>query len=117
MGKHLNPLEKEVLIRRYQANPNVNIDDFCMVNNISVTAFKNWQKKYSEQGIEGLISKASGSEITELLPDGIDPTVENIKRELIKVRIENERLKKNYTVMKKETGELVFKALRKKSLK
>lgn len=57
MGVRLNPLEKEVLIKRYQARPGTDINDFCEINGISITAFKKWLKQYSEEGIEGLITK------------------------------------------------------------
>jgi len=90
----LNPLEKEVLIKLYKRNPGVRIMDFCSANNVSDTAFKSWLKKYDEEGIEGLYrSKKS----PPLLPEGIDETAENYKREVIRLRIELERLKKNYT--------------------
>lgn len=94
MAAHLNPLEKEAMVRRYLSNPGVDINLFCEVNNVSVTAFKNRLKAYTEQGIEGLITKRKGSEVPELLPEGMDPTNENLKRELMKARIEIERYKK-----------------------
>jgi len=94
MGNILNPLEKEVLIKLYRRSPGVKLGEFCRANNVSDTAFKNWMKKYDEQGLEGLYRSKKAP---ELLPDGIDKTVENYKRELIKTRLELERLKKNYT--------------------
>ena len=115
MGVHLNPLEKEALIKRYCSNPDVNINDFCNVNNVSITSFKKWLQKYSEEGIEGLISKEKGSEVTQVLADGIEPTTENLKREIMKLRIENERLKKNYIVQKMPDGSMVYKRLKEKS--
>jgi len=33
----------------------------------------------------------------DVLPEGVDRTEENYKREILKLRIENERLKKNYS--------------------
>lgn len=117
MGAHLNPLEKEVLIKRYLSNPGVNINDFCDVNNVSVTAFKNWLRKYHEQGIEGLVTKRNGDESQMVLPEGIDSTEENLKREIMKLRIENERLKKSYSVETTPDGEKVFRRLREKSTK
>ena len=117
MGAHLNPLEKEVLIRRYLSNPNVDINLFCEVNNVSITAFKNWLKKYNEQGIEGLVSKRKGEEMLGLMPEGMDPTNENLKRELMKARIEIERFKKNYTVETTPDGDTVFRRLKEKNTK
>ena len=44
------------------------------------------------QGLEGL-SRAD-AQTGDVLPEGIDRTEENYKREILKLRIENERLKK-----------------------
>ena len=117
MGVRLNPLEKEVLIKRYQANPGTDINDFCEINGISVTAFKNWLKKYSEEGIEGLITNGRGSEVQIILPEGVEQTQENLKREIMKLRIENERLKKNYCVETGQDGEKVFRRLKERNTK
>ena len=114
MGKQLNPLEKEFLIRRYKDNPKIKLSDFCTVNGISDTAFKKWLQQYEEAGIEGL---ARGSRMTNILPEGMDRTTENLKREILKLRIENERLKKNYIVKMKEDGTKEFIRLKAKNLK
>lgn len=42
-----------------------------------------------------------------MLPEGIDRTEEAYKREILKLRIENERLK-NYTVRTREDGTSMF---------
>lgn len=117
MAAHLNPLEKEALIRRYLSNPGVDINLFCEVNNVSISAFKTWLKLYTEQGIEGLITKRKGSEVPELLPEGMDPTNENLKRELMKARIEIERYKKNYTVETTPNGDAAFRRLKERNTK
>lgn len=38
---HLNPLKKEFLIERHKSNQTVKMHDFCITNNVSITAFKN----------------------------------------------------------------------------
>lgn len=38
MGKHLNPLEKEFLIRKYKSNPRLKMTDFCIANDISISS-------------------------------------------------------------------------------
>ena len=48
MAKHLNPLEKEFLIKRYKSNMTIKLRDFCINNDISITAFKKWIKQYEE---------------------------------------------------------------------
>lgn len=87
----LNPLEKEMLIKLYRRNHDVKISDFCSANNVSQAAFSQWVKKYEAEGLTGLYrSKKTPS----ILPEGIDETEENLRRELIRTRIELERLKK-----------------------
>ena len=112
---HLNPLEKEVLIKRYRSNPKIRIQDFCITNNVSVSAFKKWLKQYEEDGIEGL-ARADKTTL-EVLPEGIDRTEEAYKREILKLRIENERLKKNYMLQTKEDGTQEFIRLKPKNSK
>jgi hypothetical protein len=91
MSNILNPLEKEMLVKLYRRSPGVKISDFCRANNVSDAAFKSWIKKYDAEGLEGLYRS---KKMPELLPAGVDKTVENYKRELIKTRLELERLKK-----------------------
>lgn len=92
MAKHLNPLEKEFLIRKFKGNQRVKLSDFCTANNISDAAFRRWLKQYDEGGLEALAR--ADSEVQQILPDGIDRTEEAYRREIIRLRIENERLKK-----------------------
>ena len=53
MAKHLNPLEKEFLIRRYRSNQRISIKDFCESNGITEPSLKRWMKQYDEGGLEG----------------------------------------------------------------
>lgn len=115
MGRHLNPLEKEFLVRQYKSNPRLKMVDFCESHNISAGAFKKWIKQYDEGGLEGLAR--ADSELKEVLPEGIDRTEEAYKREILKLRIENERLKKNYVVQTTVTGEQEYIRLKPKNLK
>ena len=115
MSKHLNPLEKEFLIRQYRSNARIKMSEFCEANHVSTGAFQKWMKQYEEGGIEGLAR--ADSEIKEVLPEGIDRTEEAYKREILKLRIENERLKKNYTVRTNEVGEQEYVRLSPKNSK
>jgi transposase len=101
MGNILNPLEKEVLIKLYRRSPGVKLGEFCHINNVSDAAFKTWMKRYDEEGLEGLYRS---KKTPELLPEGVDKTAENYKRELIRTRIELERLKKNYSLTQTPDG-------------
>lgn len=115
MSNHLNPLEKEFLIRQYKNNTRIKMGEFCDMNHVSTGAFKKWLKQYEEGGLEGLTR--SDAELKEILPDGIDRTEEAYKREILKLRIENERLKKNYTIRMNEAGEPEYVRLKQKNLK
>ena len=115
MSKHLNPLEKEFLIRQYKGNLKIKLSDFCDANHVSDSAFKKWMKQYDEGGLEGLAR--ADAEIGDVLPAGIDRTEEAYKREILKLRIENERLKKNYTVRTNEAGEQEYVRLKPKNSK
>ena len=55
------------------------------------------------------------AEIKQVVPEGFDRTEESYKREIIRLRIELERLKKNYTVQTGVNGEKVFIPLSQKS--
>ncbi len=114
MGKHLNPLEKEQLIKQFQ-NSREKMTEFCARKQITVGTFKKWMKQYKENGVEGL-SRAAAKQKT-MLPDGVEPTEEMYKREILKLRIENERLKKNYTVQETEAGEREYIRLKPKNSK
>ena len=46
MGKHLDPLEKEFLIKRFKSSPEMKINDFCDAVGVSNTAF-NYKVKCS----------------------------------------------------------------------
>ena len=115
MGKHYNPLEKEFLIKQYKSNMKIKLSDFCKNNGISDTSFRKWLKQYEESGIEGLAR--TDAELKDVLPEGIDRTEEGYKREILKLRIENERLKKNYTVRTNEAGEQEYVRLKPKNSK
>lgn len=114
MGKHLNPLEKEFLIRQFKSS-NQKVSDFCEKMGVSVSAFQKWIRQYEELGLEGLAR--ADAEIGSVLPEGINPTEEAYKREILKLRIENERLKKNYTVQTNEAGEREYVRLKAKNSK
>lgn len=115
MGKQLNAVEKEHLIKRYRSNPSVKLSDFCTANNISDGAFKIWLKQYDEGGIEGLYRASKNSR--PLVPEGIELSEEYLRRRVIELTIENERLKKNYTVTLKEDGQPDYVPLKVKNSK
>ena len=115
MAKHLNPLEKEFLIRQYRSNQRISITDFCAINVITGNSLKKWMKQYDEGGLEGLAH--ADAEIQNVLPEGVDRTEESYKREILKLRIENKRLKKSYAVQTNADGEREYVRLKPKSSK
>ena len=51
MSKHLNPLEKEFLIRTYRSSQTVKMKDFCEKNNVSVGAFQKRRKQAHSEDV------------------------------------------------------------------
>lgn len=92
MAKHLNPLQKEFLIHQYKGNPSVGLKDFCMANSLTEPSMKKWMKQYEEGGLAGLAR--ADAETADVFPEGITPSEEALKREILRLRIENERVKK-----------------------
>ena len=106
--------EKEFLIRTYLANDNtVSLKDFCRVNKITDTTFRKWLNVYSNEGIEGL-ARADKNKYP-ILTGGEAENTENLKREILKLRIENERLKKNYTAQQNQDGKIIYTPLKEKN--
>ena len=91
MAKHLNPLEKEFLIHQFKSSRHT-AKEFAAMHNITEASLKKWVRQYEEGGLEGLAR--ADAEIQSIIPDGFDRTEESYKREILKLRIENERLKK-----------------------
>ena len=111
---HLNPLEKEFLIHQFKRQNRLKLSEFCTVHQVSDSAFRKWLRQYEEGGLEGL-SRAD-AQVGEVLPEGMERTEESYKREILRLRIENERLKKKYLVEIKE-GKKIFIPLEEKNTK
>ena len=101
--KRLNPFEKEFLIRQFRENSSLKLRQFCEANGVTVQTFRRWMDQYDAAGIEGL---SRGSRYPDLLPGSVDPSVENYKKEILRLTIENERLKKNYAVRTTPDGRI-----------
>ena len=112
---HLNPLEKEFLIRQFKLNGRIKLSYFCTLHNVSDAAFRKWLKQYEENGLEGLAR--ADTELKEVLPEGVDLGGRRFIRKIMRLRIENERLKKNYAVQMNEDGGLEYVRLKPKSSK
>lgn len=115
MAKHLNPLQKEFLIHQYKANPAIGLKEFCRVNNLTEPSMRKWMKQYDEGGLAGLAR--ADAETADVFPEGVTPSEEALKREVLRLRIENERLKKNYIVRKTAGGKTEYCRLKPKNTK
>lgn len=85
--------------------------------NISNGMFNNWIKKYLEFGEEGLVNKKKpGNPLSKYVNKKQLSNIEKLEYENMKLRIENERLKKGYYV--EGDGQIViFNGSKNKNLK
>ena len=75
--------------------------------NISTGLLHSWVKKYLEQGEEGLINNIKpGNQLAKYTSKKSLTNIEKLEYENMKLRIENERLKKGYLV--KGDGQIVI---------
>lgn len=97
------PEEKEKLILEWETS-GMKIIDFIKKHKISKNAFRVWRQKYEKEGIDGLKSetgkvvnpeKAKNRGIYLRKPKTHE---EELELQVIKLQIENERLKKGYIV-------------------
>ena len=106
--KRLNPFEKEFLIRQFRENSDLKLPEFCRANGVTAQTFRKWMIQYDSAGIEGL---SRGSNYPDLIPGNVEPTLENYKKEILRLTIENERLKKNYAVRTMPNGQIQIQHL------
>ena len=106
--KRLNPFEKEFLIRQFRENSRLKLTEFCKANGVTAQTFRNWMNQYDAAGIEGL---SKGSHYPNLLTGNVDPIIENYKKEILRLTIENERLKKNYIARTMPDGRIQIQHL------
>lgn len=83
---HLNPLEKEFLIRQLKLNSRIKMSDFCTQHNVSNATSRKWLKQYAEGGLECLFH--ADAEFRKVLLEGIDRTEKSYKREILWLCIE-----------------------------
>ena len=83
--------------------------DITRETGLSNGMINNWIKKYRENGYDGLINKKKpGNPMSSLMKRKNLTEMEKLKLENMKLRIENERLKKGYLV-KGDGSIVVFK--------
>lgn len=87
---------------------------FIEKHGIPKATFYRWMKVYRNNGIEGLQSNNSNL-FKNIAPELSSET--ELRREILKLRIENERLKKNYTVQTDQNGKTEYIRLKPKNTK
>ena len=89
------PEEKEKLVLEY-LKLGIGYRPFAEQHGIAREPFRSWIKKYSQFGIEGLKSNTGKNSTGR--PKAKLNQIEQLQKEILELRIENERLKKGYFV-------------------
>lgn len=92
MAKY-SPLGKEKMVLEFKTLE-LSIKDYCKLRNVSDSALRKWIIAYEANGLEGLVD----DEELRLLLKHVKANPKDQLREIITLRIENERLKKGYQV-------------------
>ena len=96
-NREWSPKEKLKVIMRV-LNGETSANQIQRNEGISSGMITNWIKKYQEYGYEGLINKKKpGNPLTKFQNRKNLTELEQLQYENMKLRIENERLKKGYT--------------------
>lgn len=93
------PKEKENIILEYYSG-GIGRNEICRKYNISVSVLRNWRLKYDKNGIKGLESN-TGKKIGGTKGQGPRKPKsyeEELELKVMKLEIENARLKKGYQV-------------------
>ena len=97
-NKYWSKEEKLKLIKEHLDN-HISTNEITTREHISNGMYNNWLKKYLDQGENGLINaKKPGSPYKGLQNKKKLTDLEKLEYENMKLRIENERLKKGYIV-------------------
>ena len=72
--------------------------EISKITRVSEKNIRRWVKQYSEEGIEGLQTKRRGNPFAALHTSKTLTKEERLELENLKLKIENERLKKGYLV-------------------
>ena len=115
-NKYWSKEEKLKLIKEHLDN-NISTNEITTRENISNGMYNNWLKKYLEYGEKGLENKKKpGNPLSKYINKIQLNDIEKLEYENMKLRIENERLKKGYMV--EGDGQVViFNGSKNKNLK
>ena len=114
MKKHqYSPDEMARLVTLF-LDSRMSVTAFCEKHGISRYTLYRWVKTYNEKGINGLLG-APYSNTQKVSPEL--KTDAELRKEILRLRIENERLKKNYTVQTTPDGKTEYVRLKPKNMK
>jgi len=115
-NKYWSKEEKLKLIKEHLDN-NISTNEITTREKISNGMYNNWLKKYLEFGEKGLENKKKpGNPLSKYIHKKQLTDIEKLEYENMKLRIENERLKKGYIV--EGDGQIViFNGSKNKNLK
>ena len=110
---HYSPEDKLEIVQKYFDTGKTAIE-FANEYGICKATLLRWSKAYKEKGIEGLTKKKS--KLTAAVAPELT-TDDELRKEILKLRIENERLKKNYIVQTTPDGQMEYIRLKAKNTK
>ena len=110
--KHRNSSEERARLVTLFLDSRMTVAAFCDKHGISRNTLYRWLK--IEKGIDGLLGNPF-SLSPKVAPELKTDT--ELRKEILKLRIENERLKKNYTVRETPDGKTEYVRLKPKSTK
>ena len=115
-NKYWSKEEKLKLIKEHLDN-NISTNEITTRENISNGMYNNWLKKYLEYGEKGLENKKKlGNPLSKYMNKKKLNDIEKLEYENMKLRIENERLKKGY-VVEGDGQVVIFNGSKNKNLK
>ena len=115
-NKYWSKEEKLKLIKEHLDN-NISTNEISTRENISNGMYNNWLKKYLAYGEKGLENKKKpGNPLSKYMNKKKLNDIEKLEYENMKLRIENERLKKGY-VVEGDGQVVIFNGSKNKNLK
>lgn len=91
-------IEDKVKIIRKHIDDHISVKELEEEYRVSHSLILTWVKRYVESGVKGLESRRKGNPYSALHTSKSLSEFERVKLENLKLRVENERLKKGYTV-------------------
>ena len=113
MSKHASAEEKLRLIKLYYESGQT-IEDFTNQHGVYISTFTRWLGEFRKNGEKALQTRADKA-FEKISPQL--QTEADLRKEILKLRIENERLKKSYTVRTTEDGKTEYIRLKAKNSK